>query len=456
MSLQRRSPHGQWSNRLIFIGAVCAASVGLGNVWKFPQLLAEHGGGAFLLLYLSCLLLLTVPLMAAEALLGRRGRANPYSTWKRAANEAGGSSLWAAGGALGMVTALLLVVGYGVLGGWSLAYVFRAGGGALQGMDAVGAQELFRALTSDPERMLTWMTLFVVMSAMIVGRGLRFGLEDAVRWLWPALLLTLGLLLVAAVGSGKFLAGVKLLLMPRPEQVGLAALLAALEHAFFSFGLGLGAVLVFSAYLDDRAPLLGSCAWIVGLDTLFGLLAGLALVPLLEATGQPLRGGVALGFEIMPQVVGVLRFGDWIGVGFYLLLFLCAWTSAVALMEPAVAFMVERWRLERPLAAGYAAVAVWLPGVAALLSFNLWAHLQPFEQWAGVVHATLFDALLFFAGRLLLPLCALLLVLLVGWRMARQTGRLELGGGADWHLWYGLLRFLAPPALLVIGLGAFV
>lgn len=451
MNLQRRSRHGQWSNRLVYIGAVAGASVGLGSVWKFPQLMAEHGGGAFLLLYFSCVLMIALPLMAAEMLLGRRGRGNPWDSYRRVAAQEGGGAGWALAGAVAVAASLLVLAGYGVIGGWSLAYVFRAAAGSLRGLGEPGAQELFRELTQDPERLLAWHTLFLVMAVMVAGRGVRHGLEEAVRWLWPALLLLLAVLLAVVARSEAFLPVLVRLFALQPEQLSLAGLYAAAGHAFFSFGLGLGVVTVLSAYMDDRIPVLTTCGWIAVVDTLFGLAASVIVVALLQGADLALQSGPALVFEALPQAFGRLDSGAWVGTLFYLLLLLCAWTSAVFLLEPAVALLVERWRLERHVAAGYVGILAWAIGLGGLLSFNLWSHLRPLAALDAFADSTLFDLLSFLAARVLLPLSALLLALFVGWQVSRTTSRLELGDGADWRVWLMLLRFVTPPALLIIG-----
>ena len=185
------SIHGMWSTRLAFILAASGSAVGLGNIWRFPYTAGEYGGGAFVLVYLLCVACIGIPIMMAEVALGRRGRQSPINTMRSLAEQEGKSPAWSLLGWMGIVSGFLILSFYSVIAGWTLAYVFRAAGGAFSGIDAAGSEAMFGALVGDPERLLAWHTVFMVMTVLVVARGVASGLEQAVRWLMPALLVLL-------------------------------------------------------------------------------------------------------------------------------------------------------------------------------------------------------------------------------------------------------------------------
>ncbi len=195
------SIHGQWSSRLTFILAATGAAVGLGNVWKFPYLVGENGGGAFVLVYLVSIALIGVPVMISEVLIGRRGRQSPINSLRDLAGEAQSNCRWQYIGALGMVAGLIITSYYSVIAGWTLAYAVRMAGGVFSGVTKDGAESIFAFLVGDPERMLAWHTLFMVMTVMVVSRGVRSGLEHAIKILMPALFLLLLILVGYAISQ---------------------------------------------------------------------------------------------------------------------------------------------------------------------------------------------------------------------------------------------------------------
>lgn len=457
MSSLRRPLHGLWSSPSIFVLAVTGATIGLGNIWKFPGLVERYGGGAFLLVYVACLVLLAFPLLVAEIILGRRGRRSAVTTLALVAEEEGRSPIWQWAGWFGTAAALLLVAGYGVIGGWTLAYVFRAATGTFLNLDAFQAAEAFQRFIGDPEKLLAWHTLFIVVTVMVVGRGLRWGLEEAVRWFMPMLLGLLLLLFGYALLRGNFAGAVERVLVPDFSKLSLDAVLVALRHAFFSLSLGFGVVLVFGAYLASGARVIRLSAAIIVLDTLVGVLAALMVYSVLlsHGLGGGWRSGPELVFQHLPQAFGKMADGTWFGTLFFLLLAFAAWTRAVALLEPAVALLVERRGMERGLAASYIGTLVWGLGLVAVFSFNVWQHLRPVREWALFRDSTPLDLLNFVAANILVPLAGLGLAVFVGWRMSSMTARLELGEGWIYRVWLVLIRYVTPPAVLAVLLQTF-
>ncbi len=205
--MTRKSIHGQWSSRWAFILAATGSAVGLGNIWRFPYVTGENGGGAFVLVYLVCVVAIGLPVMMAEVMIGRRGRQSPINTMRALAEEEGKNPTWQYLGWMGVLAGFAILSFYSVVAGWTLAYVFRVGAGLFQAASAQSVEDTFNELVSDPERLLAWHTLFLVMSTVVVSRGVKSGLEKAVRFLMPALFLLLVVMVGYAMGQGAFAEG---------------------------------------------------------------------------------------------------------------------------------------------------------------------------------------------------------------------------------------------------------
>ncbi len=449
MSPQRRPLHGQWSSRLIFVLAVAGSALGLGNIWKFPYLVGEHGGGAFVLVYLLCIAAIGLPLMMAEIMLGRRGRRSPIGSMALLASEEGHGRGWQLIGWLMVLIAFIVLSAYSVVGGWALAYVFRAAGGAFAGADAFQTAVMFQELIRDPEKLLAWHTVFMAVTVMLVARGVRDGLEEAVRWFMPALFVLLLLLAVYAAMAGDLAEALDFLFTPDFSRIDAKVVLVAMGHAFFTLSLGLGAVMVYAAYLARRVSVLRVSLMIVSLDIVVALLAGLAIFPLVFAHGLAPDSGPGLVFQTLPLTFAQMPAGTWFGTLFFLALLFAAWTSAISLLEPAVAYMVERTRLDRALAASYVGAAIWALGVVSILSFNLWEHVRPLRAYPMFEGSNLFDLLNFLAVNILLPISGLSIAIFAGWRLSAATVRHEFGGGG-WTVWRFVIRYITPLAVLAV------
>jgi neurotransmitter:Na+ symporter, NSS family len=446
------SIHGMWSTRLAFILAAAGSAVGLGNVWRFPYTAGEYGGGAFVLVYLLCVAAVGVPIMMAEILIGRRGRQSPINTMRTLAQREGKTPAWSLLGWMGILAGSLILSFYSVIAGWTLAYVVRSAGGAFNGIDAAGSTALFRALTGDGERLLAWHTIFMVLTVVVVARGVASGLEKAVKWMMPALFVLLLVMVGYAAQAGDLGAAARYLFAPDFAKLGdhaAEAILSAMGQAFFSLSLGMGAIMIYGSYLKSDASIMQNTVIIAVLDTAVALLAGLAIFPIVFSHGLAPGSGPGLVFVTLPIAFGEMAAGAFFGALFFLLLVFAAWTSAISLLEPVVAWLVENRGFSRVRASVLAGTAVWVLGIACLLSLNQWAGYTLFGK--GVLD--LFDYL---TANILLPLGGILIAVFAGWALPRRVtlDELGLGEGGGYRLWRFLVRYVSPAAVALVLLNA--
>ncbi len=448
MTTKRKSIHGQWSSRLVFILAATGSAVGLGNIWKFPYIAGENGGGTFVLVYLVCIVLIGIPIMMAEIMIGRRGRQSPINTMETLAKEEGRSRGWVALGWMGVVAGFLILSYYSVIAGWALSYVFRTGSGAFVGVTADGASNIFSDLISDPEKLLAWHTIFMVMTMVVVARGVRSGLEVAVRFLMPALLALLLMTVAYSMTTGHFMEGVDFLFTP--GDITGQGVLIAMGHAFFTLSLGMGAIMVYGSYLPQHTSIAQASVIIALADTAVALLAGLAIFPIVFANGLEPGVGPGLIFKTLPIAFGHMEAGTMIGTAFFVLLVFAAWTSAISLIEPAVAWLVENRGVNRIYASVWIGIFTWILGVGSILSFNLWSE----YTWSVPFlfeNKNFFDTLDYVTANLMLPLGGLFIAIFAGWLMSEASTRDEFETyDILYRGWRFLVRFITPVAVIIV------
>src|SRR3990167_5603143 len=447
MANDKVSIHGAWASRWVFILAATGSAGGLGNIWKFPYMTGMYGGGAFVAMYLLCIVLVGVPIMLAETLIGRRGRQSPVNAMKSLALEAGASKHWSLAALVGLVAALLILSFYSVVAGWSLDYIFGMGRGDFRGISAEGAGAAFGGLTSDPWRLTLWHSLFMLVTAIVIGKGVVAGLERSLRIMMPLLFVLLLVLLGYSLTTGHFMQGFDFLFHFDPSKVQ-DGILAAMGHAFFTLSVGEASI--------------GSTVIAVGLlDTLVALTAGLALFPIVFAAGLEPGGGPGLMFVTLPIAFGTIAFGQIMGLVFFVLVAIAAWSSSISMLEPAVAYFVERSGRSRALVTSVLALFCWVVGMGTVLSFNIGAEPKFFVfaedgfhlyQWGAEGGRNFFDSIDYLTSRILLPLGGLAFALFAGWAMNREAVRDELAIKSPllFNLLYWLVRVVAPVGVLIV------
>jgi len=450
MAEQKTSIHGQWSSRLVFVLAATGSAVGLGNIWKFPYITGENGGGAFVLVYLGCIAIIGIPIMMAEILLGRRGRQSPINTMTALARESGCSPRWGWLGWLGVAAGFLIMSFYSVVAGWALAYVLEAVSGNFVGLDGDSAGAKFGALLANPGETTFWHTVFTAMTMVVVARGVRSGIERAVRILMPMLFVLLVLLLGYAINTGYFTDGLVFLFRPDFAKLTADGVLVALGHAFFTLSLGMGAIMVYGSYMPQKASITTTTLIIALMDTLVALLAGMAIFPIVYANGLTPSAGPGLVFVSLPIAFGEMPGGLLFGTLFFVLLSFAAWTSAISLLEPAVAFLVENRGMKRTRATLLIAITTWLLGLLTVMSFAGWKF--SFEFAGATKTDGFFDILDILTTNFMLPLGGLAIALFAGWAMKRAAVMEELGSGDNlgFRLWYLLIRYVSPVAVVIL------
>ncbi len=447
---QPRDPiHGQWSSRWAFILAATGSAVGLGNIWKFPYITGAHGGGAFVLVYLVCITLVGIPIMIAEIMLGRRGRRSPINTMRHLAQEEGRSHFWRYLGWLGILAGFLILSYYSVIAGWALAYLVRTAAGVFTGLTADGVNSIFYTFVGDPEKLLAWHTLFMIMTMVVVSRGVRSGLEQAVRYLMPLLFALLIVMVGYAMNTGYFQEGLAFLFKPDFSKITPNGVLIAMGHAFFTLSLGMGAIMVYGSYLPKNISITHATFTIAIADTAVALLAGMAIFPIVFANGLNPGEGPGLIFQTLPIAFGHMPGGAFFGALFFLLLLFAAWTSAISLIEPLVAYMVENMNMSRVMASTLSGSVTWVLGLGSIFSFNVWSA----DKIGGM---TFFDILDYLTVNLMLPLGGLLIAVFAAWSMRRESSVAELGigDGPVYRAWRFVARYITPIAVIMIFLHA--
>lgn len=414
MTSNLKAKHEQWSGGRGFVLAAAGSAIGLGNIWKFPYMTGQNGGGAFVLVYLLCIALIGVPIMMAEILIGRRAQKNPIGALRTLAAEVGASPAWSLIGWLGVVTGFLILSFYSVVAGWALAYALQALVSGFAQISASQAAERFGSLLASPWQLVAWHSLFMLICFVVVARGVRRGIEWAVDWMMPLLFLLLLVLVAYAAWLGAFTEGFRFLFRPQFADLTWESVLMALGQAFFTLSLGMGAIMVYGSYLSPRESIAGTTLVIVGTDTLVALLAGLMVFPIVFAIGLEPQAGPGLVFQTLPYVFGQIPAGSLFGFMFFLLVVFAALTSGISLLEPATAYLVERYGWSRVTVAGGLALVVWALGLASVLSFNHWSELYPLGFVEALREKSFFDLLDGLTSNILLPLGGLGIAIFVG------------------------------------------
>ncbi|WP_370280072.1 sodium-dependent transporter [Pontibacterium sp.] len=439
----------QWSNRLTFILAAAGSAVGLGNIWKFPYITGENGGGAFVLVYLACILVIGIPVMMAEIMIGRRSQQNPTGAMATMAKEAGANPMWKGVGWMAILCGFLILSFYTVISGWTLSYTVTSVSGAFSDITPDAAGAMFGGMLADPAQLLLWSTVVVVTTMYIVSRGLHAGLEKAINYMMPLLIALVLVMVGYATSTGHFVDAIEFLFTPDFSKLSTEAVLVALGHAFFTLSLASGAIMTYGSYVSKDTSIAKTSIMIGVFDTCVALLAGLAIFPIVFAYGLEPGAGPGLIFVTLPIAFGQMPYGTLFGTLFFVMLSMAALTSAISMIEPTVSWLVEKRKMSRGKASAVVGLILWTLGLGTVFSFNIW-------QDATLFGKTFFDAIDFLTANLMMPLGGLLVALFAAWVMKSNVVKEELGlgGGLLFTAWQFVMRFITPIAIIVVFLNA--
>lgn len=448
-----------WSSRTTFLLAAVGASVGLGNFWRFPYEAGENGGGAFVIVYLGCVLLVAMPLVVCELLIGRRGGLSAAASARKVAIDEGRSGLWAIVGWTGMVAVCMLLSFYSVIAGWVIAYLPKMAMLSTQTLAVAGETvvtsgeaivdrtaltgAMFNDLLVDWRAQLWGHTIFMSLTVAIVYNGLHSGIEKAIEILMPTFFLMLFLLAGYALMIGDASAGLRFLFMPDFSKITPDVMINALGHSFFSIGVGSAILITYGAYLQKDVKI-GQSAVIISLaDTLIAITAGVLIFPLVFEFGLDPAGGPGLLFVTLPIAFAGMQWGNVIGTLFFSLALVAALTSSISMLEIFVRYSEDKG-LSRHKAAILSGVAIWTLGLTTVFSTTYLKDVKLLDK-------NPFDFFDFMTGSVLLPLAGLLAAVFVGWFLSRETVRDELAmTDGQFSLWLFVTRYIAPVAVIGI------
>jgi NSS family neurotransmitter:Na+ symporter len=429
----------QWSSRFAFVMAAVGSSVGLGNLWRFSSEAGQNGGGAFILIYLFAVLLVCLPVLMSEYLVGRAGlSANAIDSVAETAIQSRRTKNWSLLGWIGVIAGFLIVTFYCVVAAWVVRYIFKFLSNDFAGLNADEVGDVFVNFISTPVQVLPWFILFAFITIYLVSRGVNKGIELAATVLMPVFFVLLISLAIFAVvtnfSTGGTQQALSFLYSPDFSKITPEVASAALGQAFFSVGVGSGIMITYGSYLPQNVSI-PNASLLVGLtDTFVALIAGLAIFPIVFAFGLEPSAGAGLFFITLPNAfasMGVL--GPIIGAAFFFLAFFAAITSSVSLFEPAVAYVAERYNMSK-------AKAAWIMG-ALMIFIGL---VSVFGVAPGGNTFAL-DTIDTFTGQVMLPLAGFLIVIFVGWRLDKAIIAEEFAGSETLgNVLLFLTRFVAP------------
>ena len=450
MSQQERAKFG---SKMGVILATAGSAIGLGNVWRFPYMAGENGGAAFIIFYIMCVVVLGLPCMVSEFIIGRHAQANTA----RAYNKISGSKIWTVVGCLSVLTGFLITSYYAVVSGWCLQYIYASVMGHLDG-DPEYFKQYFTDFSTNPVKPIVWTVAILGITHLVIQHGVRDGIEKASKMLMPMLFILLLVLVVSSCMLPNAIAGIEFLFKPDFSKVTPDVLLSALGQSFYSMSIGMGCLCTYASYFSRHTNLLRSAVQIGLIDTFVAILAGLMIFPAAFSVGASPDSGPSLIFITLPNVfqqafAGMPVLGYVISLAFYALLSLAALTSLISLHEVSTAFFYEELHIGRKKAALIVTVSCSVLG--AICSLSLGGY-----EVMSFLGKTLFDIFDFVTGQVFLPVCGFLTCLMVGWYLPHKLVRDEFTNwgtlrGSLFHVYLFAIKYLCPAFIMIIFLHQF-
>ena len=444
----KMSERASFGSKLGVILATAGSAVGLGNVWRFPYMAGENGGAVFIIIYVGCVLMLGIPCMISEFIVGRHGQANTARAYRKLA----GGTPWAVIGYMGVLTGFLITGYYAVVSGWCLQYVWASLAGQLQG-DPEYFKQYFTSLCTDPIRPVAWTVVILVLTYLVIEHGVRNGIERASKLMMPTLFVLLLIIVGASCLLPHAVKGIEFLFKPDFSKITSDVFLGALGQSFYSISIAMGCLCTYASYFSRHTDLTKSATQIAVIDSLVAILAGLMIFPAAFSVGVSPDSGPSLIFITLPNVfeqafASIPAVGYVISLLFFLLLSLAALTSLISLHEVSTAFFQEELHTTRKRAALLVTVSTSIIGAFCSLSLGAVDGMAYFGR-------TLFDLFDFITGQIFLPVVGFLTCIFIGWYVDHQVVRDEFTNGGElsgrfFHFYLFLVKYVCPLAILFI------
>jgi NSS family neurotransmitter:Na+ symporter len=432
-----KQKRGLWSSRLGFIMASAGSAVGLGNIWKFPYITGMHGGGAFVLFFIFCIILVGIPIMISEMVIGRHTRKDPVGAFMKARGGA-----WVLAGWLGVIAGFVILSYYCVVAGWAVDYLWLSLRGTFSGQHAPQVPQLFAGLLSSDLSQIFWQAVFMGMTVIIVLGGVSSGLERANKIMMPVLLLILMILAVNGLTSPGGLKALRFLFSPDWSKLDPPAMLEALGHAFFSLSLGMGAMLTYGSYAGEKTNIPSVAITVSVMDTCVALMSGMAIFPIVFTYSMEPAAGPGLVFKTLPIIFSQMPGGTLIAILFFLLLVFAALTSSISLLEVVVAYYSDEKKWGRKKATLIMGFIIFLIGIPSAMSNNLLKDIH------FIGNRNFLDSIDLLATNYILPLGGFLIASFTGWVLTTSLAKGEIEkGSVRFHLypaWHFLIKYVSP------------
>ena len=440
-----------FSGSLGVVLAAVGSAIGLGNIWKFPYIAGKYGGSAFIVTYLICILVIGMPMLLSEFVVGRSVQKDCVGAFKELAPK----SPWYAVGWLSVLISIIIMTFYPVIAGWSVYYAYLSITGQLSGLAPEEVTGVFTGFISNPWEPIFWQVLFVIATGYILLKGVKNGIERFSRYLMPLLFIVVVILAIRSVTLAGATPGIDFLLKPDFSKLSLEAVLAALQHSFFTLSIGMAIMVTYGSYIKRDSSLGMLVLQISVADTLIALLAGLAIFPAVFAFGIEPSQGPSLVFITLPNVFNLMPMGSFFAFLFFSLLTLAAMTSAISIAEPGIAYLIDEFNWSRKKATiGILAVTTVI-GAVILQGNGIWSEYKlPFYIGGKLVYKDIFDWVVT-STDLLLPITGFFIAIFVGWVLKKDflfdeltsSGRFKASYAQAFHV---LLKFIVPVIIAFI------
>lgn len=433
------SSRDQFASKIGFILAAAGSAIGLGAIWKFPYMAGTNGGSVFILLFILCTLLIGLPILIAEFMIGRRGQKDPISSFK----EQAPGKPWYLVGWIGLIACGIILSFYSVVGGWILSYLYRALTFSLTGKN-IDFANLFGEIISNPWEVLFAQAAFMLLTIFIVSAGIKGGIEATSKWMMPLLFIFFILLFIRSITLDGAIEGIKFMFVPDWSYLNGETLLLALGQAFFSLSVGVSAMITYASYLSRKERIVSSAVNVAGMNIFISILAGLVIFPAVFALGYSPEQGPGLVFIMIPAVFEQIPLGGLFLIIFFILLLFATVTSAISLLEVVVSIAISNKTHGRRRASWIFAAIIFIVGIPSALSYGI---LSDFT----ILNRNFFDFMDYITSSFMMPIGALLISLFAGYHYSKQISREELQASPIiYTIWLFIVRFVAPIAIITI------